>query len=257
MSTQNVIVQLAVSHQDIQLLRTTNDVLQYNPEVTDPRPANLLELQQEITSLPAIITPHQQTEGVIRCFNDLSEYDAVLPSKDDKVDKEPNMLEPRHCWHCCHPFDGPVIGLPLKVEGDVFTTEGQFCSYACARAYASYEKKHTKYESLLSLMYRSHISNTRDENGKVFLVPRAPPRSALKAFGGQLSITEFRNKSIQGEKYEKLPPHQIAVNSMYAENEYSKVKRLKIHMANEEKVKPSVTKQQPQTDVLNMLDKWS
>jgi hypothetical protein len=254
MSTQNVIVNLSVSHQDLQMVRNTmEDALSYKPMIEDPKPANLMELQS-INSLPATVLPHQTPpEGVIRCINDLSDYDHVDNSEDLKTEREPHALGPQHCWHDCHSFDGPTIRLPIKYNGETFTTEGQFCSYACAKAWARNERRHTnKYEGLISMMYRRHLVNTRGENGNVFLVPTAPPRSALKAFGGTMTITEFRQKSDQGEQFESLPPNQIPVNSLYAENEFSKIKRLKIRMANQEIPAPK-----QQTDVLNMLDKWT
>jgi hypothetical protein len=259
MTTQNVIVQLKVSHQDLQLVRNTplNALFEYKPNVEDPKPSNLFETM-DMNLLPAISSVPTQ-EGVIRCANDLSELDNAVENQTTETVNEPNALDPRHCWHDCHPFYGTMIGLPIRMEGDNYITEGQFCSYACAKAYAVYEKRHTnKFEGLLSMMFRSHITQKRDANGKMVLVPMAPPRSALKAFGGSMTITEFREKTNQGEKYEKLAPIQIPINMFYAENELSKVKRLKIKTAKVEDVQNPTPKETNQpVDVLNMLGKWT
>jgi hypothetical protein len=259
MTTQNVIVQLKVSHQDLQLVRNTplDSLFEYKPNVEDPKPSNLFETM-DMNLLSGVTLPTQ--EGLIRCANDLSELDNAVENQTTETVNEPNALDPSHCWHDCHPYYGSMIGLPIRMDGEKFITEGQFCSYACAKAYAVYEKRHTnKFEGLLSMMFRSHITQKRDSNGKMILVPMAPPRSALKAFGGSMTITEFRETTNQGEKYEKLPPSQIPINMFYAENELSKIKRLKIKTSKTEDNPPpkEINKETQPVDVLNMLGKWT
>jgi len=94
------------------------------------------------------------------------------------------------CWHCCHPFEvTPKITLPIKYDDrkDIYTTMGHFCSWRCAKAYALEMATHRKWEiiSLLALMRLKML-------GKYVSFFPAPKRCALKAFGGTMTIEEFR-----------------------------------------------------------------
>lgn len=96
------------------------------------------------------------------------------------------------CWHCAHPFD--TIPLPLPTDYcpkiDVFYAIGNFCSWACMKAY-NFDRSHYRKEanSLLISYFASRCC------GKPVSIKSAPPRQALKVFGGDLTIEEFRSSS--------------------------------------------------------------
>lgn len=93
------------------------------------------------------------------------------------------------CWYCCHPFEGPPLPMPIQYDSrrDIFTVTGTFCSWACMKAY-----------NLDSSSYMRHVNATfitlfhKRCTGKLQGIRPAPPRLALRAFGGTMSIEEFR-----------------------------------------------------------------
>ncbi|QOI90196.1 hypothetical protein QKU58_gp135 [Pyramimonas orientalis virus] len=93
------------------------------------------------------------------------------------------------CFWCCHKFDTPYLGLPLKYKASKFQVYGCFCSFECMCAYNfnSNEHNHNIWEiyNLINIMANIlHYDR--------FIYP-APPRKCLSFFGGYMSIDEFRN----------------------------------------------------------------
>jgi len=88
------------------------------------------------------------------------------------------------CWWCCHSFN--TIPIPCPIEYDEirnrYKVNGIFCSWSCAAAYS------VKEYANLSLIYqmREEISPLAED------IVVAPPRFCLKAFGGYLSIKDYR-----------------------------------------------------------------
>ena len=129
---------------------------------------------------------------------------------------------PRATHECCHwdrhPFSNHPVGCPITYHNvqsgieadrvleklkeknvdsttrDFFETEGIFCSFSCAKAYALDElqrTKNNKYKDalgLLTLLYEKVV-------GKVVEIKAAPGWRLLDSYGGHLSIEEFRNIS--------------------------------------------------------------
>jgi len=101
------------------------------------------------------------------------------------------------CWWCVHalPID-PPIHLPIKYETklDRFSCVGNFCSWACAKAYAldMGTSRSGEIQSFLAMMKRRSI-------GKYTSTWPAPKREALKCFGGSMTIEEFRTYGDQVE----------------------------------------------------------
>lgn len=94
------------------------------------------------------------------------------------------------CWWCVHPFPlDPPIHLPIKYDSklDRFSTIGNFCSWACTKAYALDMRtaRSGEVQSFLAMMKRRSV-------GKYTNTWPAPKREALKCFGGTMTIDEFR-----------------------------------------------------------------
>lgn len=109
-------------------------------------------------------------------------------------------LEGVCCWWCCETFDTLPIGLPEKIYNDVFYVTGYFCSFNCSLAYNMNLNDHKMWDRV-SLLY--HLRNTiffkLYPNGHSKILDdiiMAPPKYLLKKFGGEMTIEEFRNKSI-------------------------------------------------------------
>ena len=101
------------------------------------------------------------------------------------------------CWYCCHAFTTPPVPLPTAYckEQDMFLTTGMFCSWGCMKAY-NFERKHYRKDAnaIIIAQFAARCC------GHPVPIRSAPPRCQLRAFGGDLSIVEFRAAS--GE----LPP---------------------------------------------------
>ena len=94
------------------------------------------------------------------------------------------------CWWCVHALpQEPCIHLPIKYDSKMncFSSIGNFCSWACAKAYAidMRSARSGEIQSFLSMMKRRSV-------GKYTPTWPAPKREALKCFGGSMSIEEFR-----------------------------------------------------------------
>ena len=106
---------------------------------------------------------------------------------EQRIEHSSNVLI---CWWCVHalPID-PPIHLPVKYDSklDRFSSIGNFCSWQCAKAYAldMGTSRSGEIQSFLAMMRRRSIG--RHES----LWP-APKRQALKCFGGNMTIEEFR-----------------------------------------------------------------
>ena len=94
------------------------------------------------------------------------------------------------CWWCVHALpQKPCIHLPVKYDEKrkIFSTIGNFCSWACAKAYAldMGSSRSGEIQMLLATMRMQSM-------GKFTPLWPAPKRQALKCFGGTLTIDEFR-----------------------------------------------------------------
>lgn len=100
------------------------------------------------------------------------------------------------CWHCCHPFDWQGLPMPIAYDQrrDAFTVIGNFCGIGCMKAYNGTRLSNTK-----DINYTNITLFAKRCFGKSVSVPTAPPRSSLAAFGGTMTIEEFRSKSPNGE----------------------------------------------------------
>lgn len=107
------------------------------------------------------------------------------------------------CWYCCHPFDTQPLPMPIRYDDrrDLFHVVGSFCSWGCMKTY-----------NLDSCSYMRHVNSTfitlfhKRCTGKLQGIRPSPPRLALEAFGGTMSIDEFRRCE---KVYQILPPKMI------------------------------------------------
>lgn len=109
------------------------------------------------------------------------------------------------CWYCCHSFDTLPVPLPYsykKVNGvNTYVINGNFCSFNCAKTYnlqctKSSVDKHNVCTMLTSLQ--------KSIFGCIKPIQKAQQRELLQAFGGVLTIEEFRNMSKNDHSTRKL-----------------------------------------------------
>ena len=107
------------------------------------------------------------------------------------------------CRWDLEPFEGPVLQLPLHFDEALQCFEGVecFCSVECMYAY---RLEHVSAQNIpLNLIHKLHrmiskessmgtnLTGTGASKKSSILTP-APPRQALRRFGGEMSIEEFR-----------------------------------------------------------------
>lgn len=122
----------------------------------------------------------------------------VSPPKTDKTDV--------WCWHCCHPFDTLSLPLPVAYDDrrDVFRVMGTFCSWACMKAF------NLESRSYLTPVVANVITLFRKRcTGALKGIRPAPPRIALRVFGGRLTIEEFRAAAEGSVEHVVLPPRMV------------------------------------------------
>lgn len=104
------------------------------------------------------------------------------------------------CWHCCEEIDGEEFVVPKSydpTEG-VFYVYGHFDCLECARAYIV---EHTSFDSGHQMSVFGKM--VRDVYG-IDNVQQAPPRVALKRFGGPFDVASFRREPFHSRLLE--PP---------------------------------------------------
>lgn len=125
------------------------------------------------------------------------------------------------CWHCCHPFDTPPLPLPIRYDDrrDEFHVMGNFCSWACMKTFNSESTSYMKtvISTIITLFHKRCT-------GVLCGIPAAPPRISLRAFGGHLSIAEFR-----GTRHVErcvLPPRMVVHDIVVMEQDRAAATRV-------------------------------
>lgn len=106
------------------------------------------------------------------------------------------------CFHCCHTFDGGcTVRIPHSVsEAGIYTVHpAAFCSLSCAKAHLV---EHAVDNSIRLRLLHRVARDVYNWQGEV--LPTAPSRICLAAFGGSMSIDEFRSSGVTARARE--PP---------------------------------------------------
>jgi hypothetical protein len=110
------------------------------------------------------------------------------------------------CWYCCHPFDTPPLPMPVchDARRDLFRVMGTFCSWSCMKAHNMHSTSYfnSVNANIITLFHRRCT-------GRLGGIKAAPPRIALKVFGGHMTIDEFRAASAGQAVHAVLPPRMI------------------------------------------------
>lgn len=160
------------------------------------------------------------------------------------------------CWWCCHEFDNVCIGMPVDyTRSKLFRVKGHFCGFPCMIAYKqSLRNLSVCTDSLIKLLFKKltgiivvpdteeyrkaieaglsktlygHYNETNNVNTTEYInklvelscdrLLAAPPRETLKAFGGKLTIEEFRAVTGKGAKIFKLIEYPMFISRDYIE----------------------------------------
>lgn len=158
------------------------------------------------------------------------------------------------CYWCCHSFATPPFGIPVKYVHQKFHVYGCFCSLECA---AAHNLSNT--EIMDDVWERNQLINILSRRiGGPNIVKAAPPRLALKMFGGYLSIEEFRDFCNSSKLINiNFPPmmtltQQVEeINESDLNNEY---KYIPVDTDRINKFKLKLKRSKPPTHMKNTLD---
>ena len=122
------------------------------------------------------------------------------------------------CWYCCHPFESPPLPMPLKYDNklDLFHVMGTFCSWPCIKAFNGDSSSYMK-SVVATYITLFHWRCTGAPRG----IRSAPPRQALRVFGGALSIQQFRDASNHDVDYCILPPKMVLHHHVVHEQQHA------------------------------------
>ena len=131
-------------------------------------------------------------DSLIESWNRILILNDIMDNISDKQETVVPTTESaaRLCWHCCHPWEGENIMYPFSYDSRTckFKTGGQFCTWGCIKGHLrdSMSRVVTGIHQVNSRHYRKMVTGLTD-----MIIP-APPKVTLKAFGGHLTIEEFR-----------------------------------------------------------------
>lgn len=258
---ENIILKLNITHEGETL--GEDEVVSipdaYNLAQCDAFSSKPVELEIEPYDEPK--ETHMNTDNIIENENPNMKLKVVQLLKDFE-EKNKNNEWPTNtsiaCYWCCHKFDNPPFGIPVKYVNEQFHVFGCFCSLECAAAYNLDSK-----DSIDEMWERMNLINllSRKLGGYTqgFIKP-APNRLALSMFGGHMSIDEFRKFTETGKIINiNFPPmmtmtQQIEeINESDINNEFKYIP-LDTDRVNKYKEKIKLKRTKPLHDFKNTLD---
>ena len=123
----------------------------------------------------------------IKFIGIMKHYDSINDTEGKVIPKKTDLL----CWYCSHSFKTQPLFLPVQKYKEKFKVCGNFCSWGCLKAYSS-RNCNGKYNNLVQTYFK-------ELTGETFIIKSNPHFSILKAFGGNMTIQEYRN--ISREKF--------------------------------------------------------
>lgn len=138
----------------------------------------------------------------------------VFPLLEKFIDNEDWLTRTNVCcWWCCHKFSTLPVGLPqdFSMKTRKFRVTGVFCGFPCMVAYAKNSPRASK-QYLIQHLHSRLTAQPLDSELKP-----APPRCALKMFGGNLSIDEFR-ESVEKHMIYRMVQYPMFVSRDYIES---------------------------------------
>jgi hypothetical protein len=117
------------------------------------------------------------------------------------------------CWHCCHNFDTAPIPMPVAYDDrkDVFTVTGIFCSFQCLKAHNVEGRGGGYLKSINAVVITAFRKRC---TGVLCPIKMAPPRVMLKAFGGTMTIEEFRAAG-ETHAFRSIPPRMVIMEHVF------------------------------------------
>lgn len=145
---------------------------------------------------------------------EIKELKKKIVNKETKVSVyNVNTDNDTSCWWCKHPYKGDKVELYTKYYDGVFYGYGCFCSFECREAYNIdlNDEEVFKRSSLSKFHYYKTFGEFKN-------IKKADDWKILKAFGGNVSINEFRNNFLEKNDYKYLKPPMISLHTQIEKN---------------------------------------
>lgn len=148
-----------------------------------------------------------QKKGDKKCTHNSSTSSNIVLLKEMIMNEEWCENTNYWCYWDCHSFENKPFGIPIKYNNGKFHVYGCFCSMECAMAYNFYanENMDNVWENFNLLNMMSNVMSY-----KLSLNP-AISRKCLNVFGGPLTIEQFREKSINNNKFNILTYPMVSI----------------------------------------------
>ena len=142
-----------------------------------------------------------------------------------------NFNKNTKCWWCKYAFNTPTVQLPESYYNNTFFCIGNFCSYNCCKSYNLDLNDNLIYkrDSLLNLLYYMTYS--------VYInIKTAPHWITLEDFGGNLTITDFRENSTTNTQDFLLLHPPLITRQMQIEESYKMYKHKEVPIGKVNKI---------------------
>lgn len=229
---ENIILHLPITSADLledSVPEHSSDPLRYDPTppMNEPSPyspnlpGSYLSEKQDNPSVGSVDASPRQDEpqhqsGRCEQFVDAKSGKTVTNLLQNVNVNDPYESTDICCWWDSESFSTTPCAIPLSRDKDGYQMHGVFCSHNCACAYLFNEpevkdKIWSSYSLLNTICKRIYGSDFKK-------VQMAPPRQALKKFGGHLGIQAFREAARMNSTAFKLllPPMTMVIPQVEA-----------------------------------------
>lgn len=186
-------------------------------DIPDNNVTRLSELTTD-TMTPDTISFLDESKKIHQCTISMIDYNSNMDT----------ILLRHNCFWCKHSFETTPIGCPIKyipnqavktyyseiskdiyvireditankniederiniIRKEYYETDGIFCSFNCCKAYIDDNKHNKLYNQSMCLLAKIYKKMT---NVSIPLINPAPHWRLLQAYGGHMSVSEFRN----------------------------------------------------------------
>lgn len=178
---EHVVLHLPIHSERLSELTYIDNILEYNPNLSEPSPYDPLDQFVSNHDLVEVATTKKEEDvsHTMSCNANASGDTTTQQKKQEK------------CFWCCHDVCHEVYGMPIRYDAlnKNFAVYGTFCSLECASAYNF--SQHLGSDRAWEI--HSWIQMLGKRFGFKEPIRPAPSRYLLEMFGGPLTIDEFRD----------------------------------------------------------------
>ena len=172
------------------------------------KPKNLI---QSVSNKPLKMKIDNNLIIRIKLNNSPDSSDEILPGYTPEMEFSYKTENNHTCWNCFHSIEKEMKSIPLKYEDNVFYIYGYFCTLGCCLRYII-ENFHGNELWTKNELFHFYCREIYNKNVEISIPPN---KFALRKFGGNLTIEEYRSNN---EYKEINMPIIIPVKHQYHKN---------------------------------------